>query len=129
MIIMSDKFRDKYRIPSSRLPNWDYSSNGYYFITICTKGRKQYFGEIINNVMCLSIIGEIAKKYWLEIPKHFPFVELDEFVVMPNHVHGIIVIRENRRRDGACPVSTQYGNSLEHCWFIQIGRYKICQWP
>ncbi len=90
---MSDKSKDKYRILSSRLQNWDYSSNGYYFITICTKERQHYFGEIINNVMCLSKIGEIVQKYWVEIPIHFSFIELDEFVVMPNHVHGIIIIK------------------------------------
>ncbi|KKP60240.1 MAG: hypothetical protein UR54_C0016G0005 [Candidatus Roizmanbacteria bacterium GW2011_GWA2_34_18] len=90
---MSDKFKDKYRIQSSRLLNWDYSSNGYYFITICTKERKHFFGEIINNVMRLLKIGEIAQKYWLEIPKHFSFIELDEFVVMPNHIHGIVAIK------------------------------------
>ncbi|MEK7597126.1 MAG: transposase [Patescibacteria group bacterium] len=90
---MSDKFRNKYRIPTARLQNWDYSDNGYYFITICTKERKHYFGEIINDKIQLSEIGMLAQKYWLEIPKHFPFVELDEFMVMPNHVHGIVIIR------------------------------------
>lgn len=104
---MSEKFRDKYRIPTSRLPNWDYSDNGYYFITICTKDKEIFFGNILNNKMCLSRIGEIANKCWFEIPNHFPCVELDEFVVMPNHVHGIIIIRNFRCRDGACPVSTK----------------------
>lgn len=68
---MSLKFRNKYRIPSIRLQNWDYSSNGYYFVTICIKDKKDYLGEIVNNEMCLSEIGTIAKKYWLEIPNHF----------------------------------------------------------
>ena|SRR3989338_11249787 len=92
---MSDKFRNKYRIPSTRLLNWDYSDNGYYFITICTKDKEEYFGEIINNKINLNKIGFITNKYWLEIPNHFPFVELNEFVVMPNHVHGILIIRNN----------------------------------
>jgi len=92
---MSEKFRDKYRIPTSRLPNWDYSDNGYYFITICTKDKEEYFGEIIDNKMQLSEIGVIVGKYWFEIPNHFPHVELDEFVVMPNHMHGIIIIKNN----------------------------------
>ena len=89
---MRDKFRDKYRISSARLINWDYSSNGFYFLTICTKNRENLFGEIINNKMRLSEVGLIVRKYWLEIPRHFPFVKLDEFMVMPNHVHGIIII-------------------------------------
>jgi len=90
---MSDKFRDKFRIPSTRLPNWDYSGNGYYFVTICTKDKEEYFGEIINNKINLTEIGLITNKYWLEIPNHFPFAELDEFIIMPNHVHGILIIR------------------------------------
>ena len=90
---MSEKFRNIYRISTSRLQSWDYSSNGYYFITICAKERKYFFGEIISNVMHLLKIGEIVQKYWLEIPKHFSFVELDEFVIMPNHVHGIVIIK------------------------------------
>ena len=97
---MPDKFRNKYLILSSRLQNWDYSDNGYYFITICTKERKHYFGEIINHEMKLSNIGKITKQYWLEIPRHFSFVELDEFMVMPNHIHGIVII--NNVHNGRC---------------------------
>lgn len=91
---MVDLFRNKYRVSSTRLQTHDYSSNGYYFLTICTKNRENYFGEIVNNKMQLSKIGKTAKKFWREIPKHFPFVKLDEFVVMPNHVHGIIIINK-----------------------------------
>jgi len=79
----------------NRLRNFDYSLSGYYFVTICTKNRQKYFGDIIDNKMILNNYGEIIKKYWLEIPKHFNNVELDEFVVMPNHVHGIIIIESN----------------------------------
>lgn len=89
---MSEKFNGKYRIPSARLRTWDYGSNGLYFITICTQNREHYFGEIADGKMILSEIGILANKHWNEIPEHFPFVNLDEFVVMPNHVHGIIII-------------------------------------
>ena len=98
---MPDKYRNKYRIPSARLQGYDYGQNGAYFITICTKNRIHYFGEIISsfdfetqNVASLQAtqIGFIANEYWQKIPEHFPFVILDEFVVMPNHVHGIIII-------------------------------------
>jgi REP element-mobilizing transposase RayT len=105
---MSDRFRDKYRISSTRLPNWDYSDGGYYFITICIKNKEECFGEIINNEINLTEIGRIAKKCWLEIPNHFPFVELDEFVIMPNHVHGIVIIRNNMHN-----VETQNFASLQ----------------
>jgi len=105
-----EKFKGQYRIKSARLKNWDYGWNAMYFITICTQNREFYFGDIADpyklgvSTMQLTEIGEIALKYWNEIPKHFPFVELDEFVVMPNHVHGIIVI--NKTDDGRKDVET-----------------------
>lgn len=96
-----DKFQNKYRIPSARLRNWDYGWNAPYFITICTQHRQHYFGHIVemqNTVssykMQLSEIGCIANTCWHEIPQHFPFVQLGPFVVMPNHVHGIIIINK-----------------------------------
>lgn len=97
---MCDKFQNKYRIPSARLKNLDYGSNAMYFVTICTNNRVEYFGEIVETqdfaspqkTMQLSEIGTIAQKCWVEITNHFPFVELGEFIVMPNHLHGIIII-------------------------------------
>jgi putative transposase len=89
---MAEKYQNKYRIKSARLQNWDYGWNAPYFVTICTQNREHYFGKIIHGEMQLSEIGELAQKYWNEIPQHFPFVELGAFVVMPNHTHGIIVI-------------------------------------
>ena len=97
-------FKDKYRIESSRLKGWDYRNPGYYFVTICTGGRKHYFGHIARGDMYLLPIGEIAAQYWHGIPEHHTGIELDEFVVMPNHIHGIIVIRGN--------VETFHGTSL-----------------
>jgi putative transposase len=87
-----DKFQNKYRISSCRLQNWDYSWNAAYFVTICTFNKQCYFGNIQQNDMKFSEIGEKANEYWLAIPKHFPFVKLDVHVVMPNHVHGIVII-------------------------------------
>lgn len=89
---MTDYFKNIYRIDSARLKGWDYSSDGYYFVTINTQGEVCYFGDIINNQMVLSEIGKMAYKFWLDIPRHFPFIRLDEFIVMPNHIHGIIEI-------------------------------------
>jgi putative transposase len=89
---MSDKFQDKYRIPSARAEWWDYRNDAAYFITICTAGRDHYFGEIQDETMNLSEIGTIAHQNWIEIPNHFPFIKLDAFVIMPNHIHGIVVI-------------------------------------
>ncbi len=90
-----EKFKNKYRIPSNRWQKWYYSSRGTYFVTICTQNRVNYLGEIIDNEMKLSEIGEISYRFWFEIPNHFSFVLLDEFVVMPNHIHGIIIINDN----------------------------------
>ncbi len=105
-------FKNKYRIASTRLKGWDYSGGGFYFVTICTRGRECFFGEIIDGEMRLSDIGRIARQYWLDIPDHSPMnIELDEFVIMPNHIHGIIAIMDDgntRGRDVACNVSTNH---------------------
>ena len=88
----TDLYKNKYRISSTRLKNWDYRSNGAYFITICTNDRINYFGEVENGEMQLSEIGKLAHQFWAEIPQHFPFIELDAFIIMPNHTHGILII-------------------------------------
>jgi putative transposase len=85
-------FRTKYRIESARKPYWDYSSPGWYFVTICTKDRKTHFGRVMDGSMNLSDIGAYATACWQEIPAHHSRTNIDEFIVMPNHVHGIIVI-------------------------------------
>jgi len=92
---MPDKYKNKYRIPSARLQSQDYSSNGSYFITICTEDRIHYFGDIENGEMLLNENGLLAEQCWLQIPTRFPFIELGNFVVMPNHVHGILIIDNN----------------------------------
>lgn len=86
------KFNDKYRIPSARLPHWDYSMAGTYFITICTHNKIHFLGDCQGGKMVLSTVGAIVQGFWYEIPKHFPLVELGAFVVMPNHIHGILIL-------------------------------------
>ena len=98
------KYRNKYRIKSTRLQNWDYGWKGAYFITICTHNREHYFGEIINNNMVLSEIGKIAKSEWI---KTFKIrvemnLEMGEYVIMPNHIHGIIIIGDNEYNSQQC---------------------------
>lgn len=75
-----------------RLKKYDYSNNGYYFITICTQNRKCMFGNVVDNEMVLNNIGNMIKKFWFKISERFNIVELDEFQIMPNHIHGIISI-------------------------------------
>lgn len=106
-----DKFKNKYRISSARLQSWDYGSTGAYFITICTDDREYFFGEIMNDEMELNAAGKLAEKYWLEIPDHFRFIQLANFVVMPNHVHGILIIDKTNNNDGD-PVETRLIASL-----------------
>ena len=102
---MADKYQNKYRIASARAPWWDYGWNGAYFITICTHNRNHFFGEIVNDAMQLSPVGALADQYWREIPDRFPYARLDAWVVMPNHVHGILIINTDGR-DAIDRVST-----------------------
>ena len=91
---------------SIRLKGYDYSQAGAYFITICTKGRKELLGAIRDGKMCSSAIGRIVQECWDVLPSHYPNVQLDAFVVMPDHAHGIIVILDDephRVREGLRP--------------------------
>lgn len=101
------KFKNNYRIGSHRLQNWDYANDGFYFVTICTKDKQYFFGEVKDQEMILNEIGKMAEKFWLEIPQHFDNVELDEFVVMPNHIHGIIGIKNDLSKTQQRCVETQ----------------------
>ena len=80
------------RRKSIRLKGYDYSQPGVYFVTICTYRMKHLFGKIKNKKMILNDLGKIVRTCWLAIPDHFPNVTLDEFIIMPNHLHGIIII-------------------------------------
>ena len=106
-VCLMEKFQDKYRIQSARLKDWDYSSAGAYFITICTRDRIHFFGEIVNGKMAYTPLGILAETLWHEIKQHTKNIELGEFVVMPNHIHGILMTPP--RRDVACNVSIRCG--------------------
>ena len=90
-----DKYKNKYRIASARLQHWDYRWSGAYFITICTQNREHFFGEIVDGKMQWSHVGIIANILWYQIPHHANNVELGKFIVMPNHIHGIVIINDN----------------------------------
>jgi REP element-mobilizing transposase RayT len=87
-----EKFKSKYRIQSARMRNWDYAKPGGYFVTTNCANHEQYLGKIVNGEMIMNEFGKIAHTCWSEIPQHFPNAELGEFQVMPNHLHGIIII-------------------------------------
>ena len=92
---MAELFNNKYRIKSIRLKHYDYSSCGAYYVTICTKNREHFFGDLVNGKMELSEIGEIVLDEWIKTKQIRDYVRLDEFVVMPNHFHGIVIIENN----------------------------------
>lgn len=103
-----------------RLEGCDYSSDGYYFVTIGTNDRNHFFGEIANDNMMLNQCGMIANDAWLELPNHHANILLDEYIVMPNHIHGIIIMK--------CPVGfgparTAINRSKSNLSVI-IGSYK-----
>ena len=89
----------------NRLNNYDYSQSGWYFVTICVQNRECLFGQVENGRMIVNNYGRVAQQYWSEIPEHYEGVILDEFIVMPNHVHGIIVIANVGDRH-ACPLQS-----------------------
>jgi putative transposase len=117
-----------------RLIDWDYSSEGVYFITICCKDRQFFFGKIEDNKMILSEIGLIASKYWLEIPDHFPHVKLDEFIVMPNHLHGILFLDYSlvgprhgvalQLNQGSNQNNNQFSKPVKNSVSVIINQYK-----
>jgi putative transposase len=115
---MSEKYKNQYRIPSARLQSWDYGWAGMYFITICTKDRFPCLGEIEENKMRLSHAGVIADVCWQDIKNHASNVLLGEYVIMPNHIHGIIVLEDDNdklmdNQSATTTVETRHALSLQ----------------
>jgi putative transposase len=100
----------KHHRRSIRLKGYDYSSEGAYYVTIVTQGRECLFGEIIDGEMHINEYGEIVQKWWHDIPIHFPNVELGAFVIMPNHIHGLIFITTERRGEVVSPLDNPNNN-------------------
>jgi hypothetical protein len=126
-------FKSEYRIDSARLKNWDYSTPWWYYVTICTMNFKCWFGEIQNGKMEFNNLDRIVEEEWLRTKEIRKNVDLDYYVIMPNHFHGNLIILdvETSRRDvsqtketGQRPVSTQLKpNSLGSI----LGQFKsIC---
>ena len=120
--MMQKKYCNRFKGTSMRLPQRDYRRPGGYFVTLCTKHRGYFFGDVVNGKMQLSAMGHIAERCWREIPDHYENTRIDEYVVMPNHVHGILVI-ERRLDDeeiggvggvGDDFVETFHGTSLQN---------------
>ncbi len=105
----------KHHRRSIRLKNYDYAQAGGYFITIVTYQRDMLFGKIIRGEMQLSSYGKIADECWRAIPDHFPNVELGVYVVMPNHVHGVIVINDGPATNSSRVVGARHASPLRPC--------------
>ena len=88
---------------SLRLPGYDYSQAGAYFVTACTQNRVVLFGEIIDGDVRLNEMGTIVQQTWDDLPTHYHGIDLDAFIVMPNHVHGIIILADESARRHAIP--------------------------
>lgn len=115
------KYKDKYRIESTRLPTWDYRNAGYYFITILTKKRKNCFGDVVNGKVVLNSFAKIVIEEWLNTAILRDNIELDEYVLMPNHFHGIIMNRFQEYLDSNVKITrTLQSNSLGAI----IGQFK-----
>ncbi len=110
---------------SIRLKEYDYTQPGAYFITICTKERQSLFGDIVKGEMRLNHLGQIAFDFWQEIPEHFSHIELDTFVVMPNHLHGILLITHKPLgAQKSCAPTEQFGKPVPGSISTVIRSYK-----
>ncbi len=88
------KFKNRYRIESARLRSWDYSSPGWYFVPVCTKNKENFFCDVIDGELYLSEAGRIVSEEWMKTAVLRSNIMLDEWIIMPNHIHGILVITE-----------------------------------
>ena len=99
-------YQNKYRVESTRLRGWDYASDGTYYITICTFGRERYLGKIANGKMQLNAFGAIVEKCWFDLPNQYKNIVLNAFMIMPDHIHAIMIITNTNVNTGLRPVST-----------------------
>ncbi len=115
----------QYHRKSPRKEGYDYTSEGGYFVTICAFQRKELFGDINHDEMFLNTLGLLAEKYWRSIPEHFPQVTVDTFIIMPNHVHGILFFDEPTQslNVGTTHVSSTIGAKAGSLGRV-IGAYK-----
>ena len=102
------KFADRFSVASPRLPNWNYSSPGIYFITICTLNHGNYFGKIIENKMVLSSCGQITHDELINTIQIRKNISIDPWVIMPNHIHLLITIHKHTVETPRWDVSTEY---------------------
>ena len=115
---------EKHNRRSIRLKGYDYTQSGLYFITICTDQKQCLFSAIAESKLILNDFGNIASECWRAIPQHFPKIELDEFVIMPNHIHGILIMTDRRGKAMPCPYQGKFGQPIAGSIPTIIGSYK-----
>jgi len=113
-------FKNKYRIESARRQGFDYALEGFYFVTICTRDKELYFGNVADRKMTLSEVGRIIRNEWLKTEEIRKNVRLDEFIVMPNHLHGIVMIKYALSNNIHC-VETHCNASLQYEYKNKFG--------
>ena len=122
---------------SIRLKGYDYSQAGAYFVTICTQDRACLFGEVADGQMRLNDAGQMIERWWVELPNKFPAVDLDAYAIMPNHLHGVIVIvgadlcvrpdQEGAHVGAPLPTIVQWFKTMTTNEYIR--RVKQADWP
>ncbi len=112
---------------SLRLKEYDYSQPGYYYVTLCTYNKECLFGYIADEVMVLNSKGKMVETYWLKLLDKFPDVELVEFIVMPNHIHGIIQLIAPNSIIGS-DLRVYPADKQIQCEYTGSSLYQIIQW-
>ena len=110
---------------SVRLPRYDYSQPGFYFVTVCTRNRECLFGRLENGEMWLSDIGHVVAESWKWLVDRYSYVTLDQWILMPNHLHGIIRIADDRRGGSrTAPTRYSHGETKQKALGSLIGAFK-----
>ena len=117
------------RRKNMRLRGYDYTQNGAYFITICMKNRKNLLGDIQNSQIITSSIGDLIRSAWQELPTRYPGISIDAFVIMPNHIHGIIIVgatfmAPSEGSMNRAPTFRWYCPHLQGC-FLPVSKERI----
>ncbi len=108
---------------SIRLPDYDYKQSGVYYVTLCVAGRQCLLGEISDDAMVLNTLGCVVDECWLWLQNQYPYIELDAYVVMPNHLHGVIIIMDDAGCRGGSRTAPTQGPEVKPLGRL-IGAFK-----
>ena len=112
---------ESHRRKPLRLPGYDYCRPGYYFVTVCTQDRHSLFGTVAHETMNLNQYGRIARDCWIQLPEHFSTVQLDAYVIMPDHMHGIVVITDIGSNVGPQHAAALHSKPSRHYPMVRPG--------